>query len=220
MQMKRCLVVGAGGFGREALAWALATNPSDWRVEGYLDSNPAALEGKNTTLAVLGDPGSWVPAHDEVFISGIGDPAARLRLCGGLVERGATFLTVVHPTAIVLPSAVLGTGCVLAPHAVISTDTILGDFVVVNIGATMGHDSQAGACVTLSPHCDVMGYARVERGCFLGGHACILPSVTVGEFSIVGAGSVVTHKVAPRTTVMGVPAQMLFRHPNVATQNS
>jgi len=50
---------------------------------------------------------------------------------------------------------------------------------------------------------------RLERGCFIGAGAIILPGVTVGEKSFVAAGSVVTKDVPPSTLVAGVPAKKI-----------
>jgi acetyltransferase-like isoleucine patch superfamily enzyme len=50
---------------------------------------------------------------------------------------------------------------------------------------------------------------RVEDGADIGVGAVLLPGVTVGKGSIVGAGAVVTQDVAPFTIVAGVPARFL-----------
>lgn len=42
---------------------------------------------------------------------------------------------------------------------------------------------------------------------WVGGGAIILPGVTIGDDAIIGAGSVVTHNVAPGVTVVGNPAR-------------
>lgn len=47
----------------------------------------------------------------------------------------------------------------------------------------------------------------LERGCFVGAAATILPGLTVGREAFVAAGSVVTRDVPPRTVVAGVPAR-------------
>jgi acetyltransferase-like isoleucine patch superfamily enzyme len=49
----------------------------------------------------------------------------------------------------------------------------------------------------------------VEDDCWIASHAIILAGVTVGRGSVVAAGSVVTHDVAPYSVVAGVPARVL-----------
>jgi len=50
---------------------------------------------------------------------------------------------------------------------------------------------------------------RIGRRCFIGGGSVILPGITIGDESIVGAGAVVFHDVPPRTVVGGNPARVL-----------
>lgn len=52
---------------------------------------------------------------------------------------------------------------------------------------------------------------RIERGAWIGQNAVITPGVTIGAMAIVGANSVVTHDVPPRTIVGGVPARVIRR---------
>lgn len=49
----------------------------------------------------------------------------------------------------------------------------------------------------------------VKQGASIGSSATLLCGVTVGENAIVGAGSVVTHDIAPNTIVAGNPARPL-----------
>lgn len=50
---------------------------------------------------------------------------------------------------------------------------------------------------------------RIEKGASIGSNATILCGVTVGEYAIVGAGSVVTHDVPPKAVVAGNPAHLI-----------
>ena len=50
---------------------------------------------------------------------------------------------------------------------------------------------------------------RLERNVWIGFDACVLPGVTIGEGSIVGAKSVVTQSVPPFTVVAGNPARVI-----------
>ena len=61
----------------------------------------------------------------------------------------------------------------------------------------------------------VVGYTKIGRidireNCFIGDSAIIMPGVTIGPNSIVGAGSVVTKNVPPYTVAAGNPAKILF----------
>lgn len=52
---------------------------------------------------------------------------------------------------------------------------------------------------------------RIERNVWIGFESCILPGVTIGEGSIVGARSVVVENVPPFTIVAGNPARIIRR---------
>lgn len=49
----------------------------------------------------------------------------------------------------------------------------------------------------------------LKKGCYIGAQCSILPGVTVGEFSIIGAGSVVTEDIPAYSMAMGAPARVI-----------
>lgn len=57
-----------------------------------------------------------------------------------------------------------------------------------------------------------VGNVTIKRGAYLGIGAIILPGITIGENSVVGAGAVVTKDVPPNTIVVGIPARAIERH--------
>lgn len=50
---------------------------------------------------------------------------------------------------------------------------------------------------------------RIGNDVWIGGGAVVLPGVTIGDRSIVGAGSVVVHNVPPESLVVGNPARIV-----------
>lgn len=52
-------------------------------------------------------------------------------------------------------------------------------------------------------------HTRIGQRCFIGARSLIMPGVTVGDGSIVAAGSVVTKDVPPRSIVAGNPARII-----------
>nr|POF05987.1 putative acetyltransferase [Quercus suber] len=53
------------------------------------------------------------------------------------------------------------------------------------------------------------GHIHIGEDCWIGGNVTILPNVTIGRASVVGAGSVVTKDVPPYTVVAGNPARKI-----------
>lgn len=209
----RLLIIGAGGFGREILAWAedvvRATPSPEWTIGGFLDANPLALKAFNIDVPVVGDPSSYMPQPNDRFVCAIGDPATKLRVCEALRGRGAQFTNLIHPTALVGPRCQLGTGAILCPFAALTVDVTLGDFVTLNLRAGVGHDVRIGDGATLNAYCDVTGAARLGKGVFMGSHAVVAPKAVVEDFARIGAGSVVVRRVKAGSSVIGVPAKRI-----------
>jgi len=205
---KRLFIAGAGGFGRELLDWALDVPPGgrDWEVHGFLDQQAGTLKTSYGNFPIWADAEKREFDKSERVICAIGDPRIKLRCCRSLRQRGARFITLIHPTAVLGSNNRFGEGCILCPNAAISNNVTLGDFVMLNAYSTIGHDSVLGDGCTLSSHADVTGWTVLGEGVFLGSHAVILPHAEVGAYAVVGAGSVVLRKVKEGKSVFGVPA--------------
>jgi len=206
---RRILIVGAGGFGREVVHWARDAWPARAdRIAGFLSADPRILDGHDHPLPVLGDPAGFEPRPGDAFVLAIGIPGTRRRVAESLAARGASFLTLVHPTAVVAPTAALGPGTIVCPAAVVSDAAVLGRHVLVNYHASLAHDAAAGDYAVLSPYAALGGGARLAADVFLGLHAAVGPAVMIGERSKVAAGSCALADVPPDSLVLGVPGRV------------
>ena len=208
--MKKLLIVGAGGFGRELYAWA-GQHPAcgrEWELAGFLDDKASALAPFGDFAPVLPLAGHR-PSGDTLYLCGVGMPALKEKLVTPLLAAGAEFLTFVHPQALVGARVKLGKGVVLCPGAVVSVDIDLGDFVMVNLNCTIGHDASLGPWTSLSAQCDITGHVRIADRVFMGSRASVIPGKSVGSRAVVGAGAVVVTDVPADVTVVGIPARVL-----------
>jgi sugar O-acyltransferase (sialic acid O-acetyltransferase NeuD family) len=208
----RILILGAGGFGREVLHWTndWLKNSCDWEIEGFIDDNLNALDNLATEKRVVSTISGYVPTPDTRLVVAIADPKTKLKLCRELLARGAKFVSIVHPSAIIVPGAVVGVGCMICPRVTITDNVKIGDFVTINVGSGVGHDSSLADGVTVSAMCDITGGVTVEEGVFFGSNATILPRQRIGSFAKIGAGSVVLRGVDANSTVFGNPAKRIL----------
>jgi len=177
----RIVIVGAGGFGREVLQWARHAWPTaSHKIAGFVSADPAKLDGYAATLSILGSPDDFEVRPTDGLVLAIGIPQARREVAERLQARGARFLTLVHPTAIVDDTATIGPGSVICPYVILSDGSVIGSLVLVNYFASVAHDSVIEDFTVLSPYAAVAGNSRVGHGGFLGMHASVAPGVTVG----------------------------------------
>ena len=94
----------------------------------------------------------------------------------------------------------------------VSTDVRIGCSVIINVGATVSHDNCLKDYVTLAPGSHLAGSVTAEEGADIGIGAMVIPSRTIGSWSIVGAGAVIIDDVPAMTTVVGSPRPGC-RHP-------
>src|SRR3954453_9015327 len=121
------LLIGAGGFAREAAEAVRAINAvtSRWRLLGFLDDDRSLQGTRRGGLPVLG-PIDAIRDH----------PAARLIICSGRPDNYVSrrriadrlrlaedrYATVVHPTASVGSTCAIGRGSVVMAHACLTAD--------------------------------------------------------------------------------------------------
>ena len=200
--MDGLVLVGGGALAREILGWFGAVHG----FAGYLDDGDDPMAPFGCGLKHLGPISSG--SGGAPLVMAIASPAGKTAVAAALGGPSA-FRTLVHPTAVVSPSARLGAGIVAAPFTMVSADVTVGDLVLINAYSSLGHDVMVGDRTTLSCHVDLTGRVRVGEQCFFGSGARVIPRVSIGDGATVGAGAVVMRRVAPGSTVYAPPARRL-----------
>jgi acetyltransferase-like isoleucine patch superfamily enzyme len=107
----------------------------------------------------------------------------------------------------------IGRRCKISSHTFVCEGVTIEDHVFVGHGVIFVNDSYPRAT---TPHGELATEADwtvektlVRKGASIGSGATILANITIGERSIVGAGSVVTDDVPSDVTVAGNPARVL-----------
>jgi len=214
--LKKLIIVGAGGFGREIFSWVkdVPAYGYEWQVVGFLDDQPESINKYNFNVPVIGSIHDYQPQADDLFVMGIAAPPQhKIAITQSLQNKGAKFTSLIHPSVIFGDDVTIGEGCVICRNVIFTCNIVVGSFVSINILSTIGHDVTIEDGCTLHPVVSISGFVKLGKGVQVGSHGCILPGVVVEDFATVGAGSVVLKYVKPGSTVLGVPAKMILRGP-------
>ena len=160
--MRSLLILGAGGFGQMIKETALALG---YEKVVFLDD---AVKGED----VIGMCCDYVLRHSEypAAVAAFGNNKTRLFWTDKLLEEGYEVPAMVHPSAIVSPSATLEPGCFIMQRVVVNTHTRIERAALINSGAVVDHDSIvcAGAHVGLGSvvkaNCTIESGRKVEAG--------------------------------------------------------
>jgi serine O-acetyltransferase len=163
-------------------------------VHSVFERDPAA---RSTLEVLLCYPGLWA-----VWIHRVSHRLwqSNLRLPARMLSQAARILTGVD----IHPGAQLGRRLFIdhAMGVVIGETAIVGNDVTLYQGVTLGGTGKGHG----------KRHPTVSDRVFIGNNANVLGNITVGENSRVGAGSVVLSDVPPNSTVVGVPAHIVYRN--------
>ena len=211
---KKIAIYGAGGFAREVLQIIRDINKYEnrevWIPLGYLVDDEYISSSIINGLPILGSV-EWLKKNKDVFvIIALGSSSLRQRVCHK-IERDSenSFATIIHPRAWIGDQVEIGAGSIICAGALLTTNIKIGRHVHVNIGSTIGHDAILDEFVTLNPSVNISGNVRIDSGCEIGTGSVVIPQVRIAEWSIVGAGSVVTKSLVENVTAVGAPARVI-----------
>lgn len=187
MAKVRLLVVGAGGHGRSVAEAAVLSD--QFEVVGFLDDG--LIVGTTVFNAVvLGSIASMsqhFAATDQAIVA-LGNNALREKIFQQLTEASFKFATVVHPRAIVSPSASLGAGSVVMAGAIVGTEASLGVGTIVNCGAVVDHQAKVEDYGHLGVNASMAGGTVLGRNAWMQAGTAIGFGVCVSPCSILQPG--------------------------------
>lgn len=123
----------------------------------------------------------------------------------------------------VMKDVIIGDDCNIGCHVFIESGVKISNRVTVKNGISIWDGITIEDDVFLGPNCvltnDLLprskGYTDnvktlIKKGSSIGANATLLCGITIGEYSMIGAGAVVTKSVAPFSLVVGNPARFKY----------
>ncbi|MFC3393356.1 acyltransferase [Brenneria rubrifaciens] len=124
--------------------------------------------------------------------------------------------------SVILEKAKIGSNCNICSHTFIENDVIIGDNVTIKCGVYIWDGIVIEDNVFIGPNATFTNDKNprskkypekflktiIKKGASIGANATILPGLTIGEYCMIGAGSVVTKDLPAYSIALGSPAKI------------
>ncbi|WP_312422669.1 acetyltransferase [Epilithonimonas sp.] len=198
---KDLYILGAGGHSKVIIEIA---EELGYKIISILDDNPTV---ENIFQYKVVHSSNNINISENVFLA-VGNNINRKKIASKFT---APKLNLIHPSAVVSKRTIFGYGNAVMAGVVINSSVKIGNHCIINTSASIDHDCEIDDFVHISPNVSLAGNVRVMEGAHVGIGATVKQDITIGKWSVVGAGAVVVNNVPDNAVVVGNPARMLIK---------
>lgn len=210
--MKNVLIFGASGHGSVVLE--ILERSEEFQPVGFVDSFIKKGTKKNG-YQVLGSEYDLLHILEKYSIYGgivaVGDNWIRRRLVRVIQQLapGFVFINAIHPSAILGRNVIMGQGNVVMPGVIVNANSLIGDHCILNTSCSLGHDGVMSSYSSLAPGSCCGGNLFLGEGTVISLGSNVIENITIGSWSLVGAGSLVLNDIPEEVVAYGSPARVI-----------
>ena len=210
--MNNIIIIGGGDFAKKVIR--LIDRIGKYNVIGYTDTLD---KGSLYSKKYLGTD-SDLPILIEKFtnlklVLGIGGNIGLLEKRNYLIKLIKYYKLqtpkIISPNAFIENDVEIEEGSIIFDNTFIDFGVQIGKFSIVNINATICHNTIISDNVSLAPNSVVLGGCTIGKDTFIGANTTINPYTKVGKNSIIGSGSVVVNDCIESGKYFGNPAKLI-----------
>ena len=220
--MRDIFIIGAGGVGKEVAFLIEEINKKNliWNIVGFIDDNNEIKNSYINGYKVLGNIEYLKRNFNKAnVIIAIADYRIKKNISEQL-KNDFEFATLIHPDVNIHHTVKIGGGSIIYPGVIITTNICIGNHVIISPKCGIGHDAIINDYTSLLWNVNISGHNKIGTGCLIGSGATIIQNKVVGDFSIIGAGSVVIKDIKDCTINVGVPTREVKNEKGIICNNS
>lgn len=202
--MKKCIIVGTGGFAAEITDYIHENNKySSEKTEifGYLDISENNYVKYGFAAKFLGCEDSFVFTDEYEIYVAVGNDKVRSALIEKLKSKNANLPNFIHHSVRISPSAEIGRGNIFCPNVIIGPASSIGDLNIINYYTSIAHDCYVGDGNIFSPSIQVTGYCQIGNNNFFGSMSGVTPAIKIGNNNKIQAGIIVNKNIDDNSIV-------------------
>jgi sugar O-acyltransferase (sialic acid O-acetyltransferase NeuD family) len=210
---KKLLLFPFGGNARESLLSVFAINEirKEWDILGFIDDDQSQRGKDCCGIKVLGGR-AILDKMPEAFVLAVpGSPTSYLRrkdIIASLYADKSRFATIIHPSVVIAPDAIIGYNTIIMPNVVISCGVRIGSHCILLPNSVVSHDSIVDDYCCLGSNISISGSVRIGSSCYIGSGTKMRENVSIGEGTLIGLGSTVISDIQAGVIAAGCPAKV------------
>ncbi|MBU2920263.1 NeuD/PglB/VioB family sugar acetyltransferase [Winogradskyella psychrotolerans] len=206
--MKNILIYGASGHAKMIID--IIHKKNNYIIKGFIDS----YKRKNEMISgykILGNLEQLSSIIEALNIEGIviavGDNFTRQSAYYKIREIAPQlqFVSIIHPNAVIANDVIIEEGTVIMANAVINANAKVGKLTILNTASSLGHDSKMADFSSLASGVTIAGNVQIGFCSAICLGALVIQQITIGDNTVVGAGSLVLKSIGNLKQAFGSP---------------
>lgn len=204
------IIVSGGGMAKMCIDVIRQTKA--FNIHGITDPK-ASIGSQILGVDVLGDDSVLEDLYQQGYMTAVNaiggianDNAANLfylrkQVYEKIKEIGFFVPNLIHPTASIEPSAMIGEGNIILAGASVGSDARIGNNCIINTGAIVSHDCVISNHAKLSPGSILAGNVHIGENSLIGMGVTIYIGVKIGKNVIISNGKNIFQDVPDNTVI-------------------
>ena len=187
------LIIGGGGHAKMCID--IIQQDKSFEIAGIADANSTINSSVFHIPVISRDDSKSIDLLIEQglknVVLGIGavlNHSSRKTLFDFLKSKDLFVPNIIHPTASIEPSAVIGEGNQIMQGAIIGSDVQIGDNCIINSSAIISHDTKIGDNVHIAPGAIIAGGVTIASNTVIGMGVTLFLGIKIGENVMINNG--------------------------------
>ena len=203
--MKKLIIIGAGGNGKVVYDIAKLNGYDDIKFIDDIFFNkkyPYEIIG-NISILEKKEFQEWD------YAVAIGDCYARKKYSLLLKQKKLNQPILIHPSAIIDKTVVIGAGTVVMANVVINAFSSIGQNCIINTSSSIDHDCIIKSFTHIAPGVNISGSTIVGEYCWIGTGANVINNISIFDNVYIGAGTTIIKDIKEPGKYVGLPLRRI-----------
>jgi sugar O-acyltransferase (sialic acid O-acetyltransferase NeuD family) len=210
--MKNIILIGGGNQAHYTID--IIEKENKYNIIGIIDSIHE-IGSIRFNYPILGRQDDLIEIIERYDIFGgiisIGDNWSRYNVYQQIINviPDFNFVNAIHPSVIIGNTTILGIGIIAMAGCIFNPKSVIGDFTFFATGAQVEHDNEISEFSSISAGSITGGYVKLGKFSAITLGVTVFDRVTIGNNTVIGAGSLVTNSIPSDVLAYGSPAKII-----------